>query len=104
VIKIEEKELIASYQNVLQLQIPVKEPGLMKLAKKNASRADGSSFKEKLFMRGVRTDLLKILNQIDGLWDFQRKKRGFVEREENESMDGPDRLYRWDSTGNNLLC
>ena len=44
-------------QNIFELEVSVKEPGLVKLTKKEASGTDGSSLKEEGFTRGVKTDL-----------------------------------------------
>jgi len=50
----------------------MKESRLMKLAEKKSSRTNDFSLDEEVFARRVRTDLLKILDQINGLRNLQR--------------------------------
>jgi hypothetical protein len=103
-IKIDEKGSIPRNQNIFELEVSVKEPGLVKFAKKAASGTDGSPLKKKFFSRGLKSDPLTILNQIYGLRNFQGEKIGLIKGREDKSVDGTNRLDRWDPTRKNLLC
>jgi hypothetical protein len=92
-VEVNKDETLSRYQNILKLQVSMKESSLVELAEKEASGADRFPFGRKLFRRRLRADLLKILNQIDGLGYFQREKIGLIEQR-TEAMDSADRLYR----------
>ncbi len=63
-IKIDEKELFSRHQDILELEIPMKETRFMKLMNEQTGRTDGSSLMEKSFTGRVRPNLLEVLNQI----------------------------------------
>jgi hypothetical protein len=77
-IKIDEKGPIPRNQNIFELEVSVKEPGLVKFAKKAASGTDSCSLKEKFFRRAMKTDPFEKLNQIFGLRNLQGKKISLV--------------------------
>lgn len=63
-VEIDEKELFSGYQNILKLEIPMKETSFMKLMNKQTGRTDGSPLMEKSFAGRVGPNLLKVLNQV----------------------------------------
>lgn len=70
-IKIDQKEFFPRYQNILELEIPMKEASLVKSTNEQSSGADNASLPENSFTRGLSLDLMEILNEMLSLWNFK---------------------------------
>jgi hypothetical protein len=93
-VKIDEKGALPRNQNILELEVSVKEPSFVKFTKKASSGTDGASFGEELFRRGLRINLPKILNQIYSLGNLQGKKISLVKMRGDQLMDSTNRVDR----------
>ena len=102
-VKVNQERLIFCHQDVLELEVSVKESCFVKSPDENARTSDGFPFNEKIFTDGMGAHLLKILDQVLGTEDFQRQKIRPIEKEENRAMDSADGLDGWDPAGSDFL-
>jgi hypothetical protein len=75
----------------------------MELLEKKTKGPNGAPFPFKTFARGMKAQFLKMLNEIDGVGNFEWEKISLIEGWENAMMNRANRLDRGDPTGSNFL-
>lgn len=95
-VEIEDEHPILSDQKIFQLKISVVEAVLMELAEEKTCGPNRFPFPEEILSRRLPSNLIKILDQVFGLRNFNREKEGSIKWPGYHLMNGSNRLNRRD--------